>query len=238
MTLSDPLKIRPIQERIGTIYRRISYSAMRAGREPESANLLAVTKTLSCEAVGEAVYWGLRVFGENYVQEAAEKIKAVAIEYPAEHISWHLIGHLQKNKVKTAVECFDLIHTLDSIDLARILDKEAQRQNKKQRVLIQVKVSKEETKHGVAPEDLQCLVEEVLGLENLTLEGLMAIPPFFEDPEKVRPYFRQLRMIKEGLEAQGYPLKELSMGMSHDFEVAIEEGATLVRIGSAIFGDR
>ena len=153
-------------------------------------------------------------------------------------MEWHLIGHLQSNKAKYAAGLFDLIHSLDSEELARDLDREAAKIGKVQRVLIQVKLSQEEMKSGIAEELLPGLAEKTAGLGNLKLEGLMTIPPFFDHPERARPYFRRLRELRDNLRKRGFDLPELSMGMSGDFETAIEEGATLVRIGTAIFGER
>ncbi|NOX19713.1 MAG: YggS family pyridoxal phosphate-dependent enzyme [Nitrospirae bacterium] len=224
-------------ENISHVYKRISHAAMRAGRDPSEVVLIAVTKTVSAERIKEAVDLGIRLIGENRVQEAKEKIERLRDELP-ETVQWHMIGHLQKNKVRPAVMLFDMIQSVDSIELARKINRVAADFGKVQRVLIQVKLSEEETKHGVSEEALEALVEEVLSLENLSLEGLMTIPPFFEDPELVRPYFRRLRQLRDKLNEKGYRLKELSMGMSGDYEVAVEEGATMVRVGTAIFGRR
>ncbi len=224
-------------ENISHVYKRISHAAMRAGRDPSEVVLIAVTKTVPAERIKEAVDLGIRLIGENRVQEAKEKIERLRDELP-ETVQWHMIGHLQKNKVRPAVMLFDMIQSVDSIELARKINRVAADFGKVQRVLIQVKLSEEETKHGVSEEALEALVEEVLSLENLSLEGLMTIPPFFEDPELVRPYFRRLRQLRDKLNEKGYRLKELSMGMSGDYEVAVEEGATMVRVGTAIFGRR
>ncbi|MCL0030137.1 YggS family pyridoxal phosphate-dependent enzyme, partial [Thermodesulfovibrionales bacterium] len=158
--------------------------------------------------------------------------------YELTGISWHLVGHLQKNKAKYAVQLFDLIHTIDSVELAEEIDRQAEKRGKIQRVLAQVKLSKEEAKHGVLPKDLMHLLEKIKALGNLKLEGLMTMPPFFEDTEEARPYFKRLLEVRNELEKMGFILPELSMGMSNDFEVAIEEGATMVRIGTALFGER
>ena len=154
------------------------------------------------------------------------------------NIEWHMIGHLQKNKAKTAVQLFDLIHSLDSPGLAELLNKHAEKAGKIQRVLLEVKLSSEDTKHGVAKENLISLIESVSGMKNLKLEGLMTIPPFFENPETARPYFRNLRYLRDEAGKKGFKLPELSMGMTNDYEVAILEGATMVRIGTGIFGER
>ncbi len=219
------------------IFKRMSHAAMRAGRRPEEVRLVAVTKTVGIEAIKQALDIGLRIFGENKVQEAKAKIEALSKQAPS-GTEWHLIGHLQGNKAKYSVRLFDLIHSLDSEGLAGDLDNEARKMGKVQRVLIQVKLSEEVTKSGVAEKELPQLAEVVADFKNLKLEGMMTIPPFFDNPEHARPYFRRLRELRDKLGEKGFNLPELSMGMSDDFEVAIEEGATLVRIGTAIFGER
>jgi pyridoxal phosphate enzyme (YggS family) len=225
-------------ENIKNIYRKISYAAMRAGRSPFDIKLISVTKTVGIDRIKEAIDLGLRIFGENRVQEAKEKISKFEIRISNLRIEWHLIGHLQKNKAKTAVELFDLIHSLDSVELAETLNKHAEKAGKVQRVLLEVKLSEEETKHGVSRKNLMGLIEAVSDMKNLKLEGVMTMPPFFENPEMVRPFFRELRELRNSAEALGYKLPELSMGMTNDFEVAIEEGATMVRVGTGIFGER
>ncbi len=225
-------------ENIKNIYRKISYAAMRAGRSPFDIKLISVTKTVGIDRIKEALDLGLRIFGENRVQEAKEKISKFEIRNSNLRIEWHLIGHLQKNKAKTAVELFDLIHSLDSVELAETLNKHAEKAGKVQRVLLEVKLSEEETKHGVSRKDLMGLIEAVSDMKNLKLEGLMTMPPFFENPEMARPFFRELRELRNSADALGYKLSELSMGMTNDFEVAIAEGATMVRIGTGIFGER
>ncbi|MCE5311861.1 MAG: YggS family pyridoxal phosphate-dependent enzyme [Nitrospiraceae bacterium] len=227
-----------VSQNISDLYKRICHAAMRAGREPSEVSMLAVTKTISAHTVKEAAEAGLRMFGENRVQEAREKMPLLQSMLPDMNMQWHLIGNLQKNKAKYAVQLFDLIHTVDSMELADILDKEAQKAAKIQDVLVQVKLSEEESKHGAEEADAPGLAMHINGLKNLRLRGLMTIPPFFDNPEEARPYFRKLRLIKDKIEGQGLSLSELSMGMSHDFETAIEEGATIIRIGTAIFGQR
>lgn len=236
-------------ENASAIFKRISHAAMRAGRSPDEVKLIAVTKTVGIETIKEAIDAGLRIFGENRVQEAQKKISDLKFEItppipPFEKggmkggVEWHLIGHLQKNKAKYAVQLFDLIHTVDSIELAEELNKQAEKIGKIQSILVQVKLSEEETKHGISEDELILLLEEIKKLKNLKLEGLMTMPPFFDNPEEARPYFRRLREIRDNAKEKGFMLPELSMGMSGDFEVAIEEGATMVRIGTAIFGER
>jgi pyridoxal phosphate enzyme (YggS family) len=225
-------------ENAANIFKRMSHAAMRAGRSPERIKLIAATKTVGIETIKEAIDIGLRFFGENRVQEARDKISNLKVEISNSNIEWHLIGYLQKNKAKYAVQLFDLIHTVDSTELAEELNKQAGKINKIQKVLVQVKLSDEETKHGISEKELMPLLERIGILKNLKLEGLMTMPPYFEDPEKTRPYFKRLREIRDRAEEAGFKLPELSMGMSGDFEVAIEEGTTMVRIGTAIFGER
>lgn len=223
-----------LSARISSVFRKITYAALRVGRNPEEIKLVAVTKSQGIDKIIEAADLGLRIFGENRVQEAKSKIE----KFKGFEVEWHMIGHLQTNKAKDAVKLFNLIHSLDSEKLAITLSKEAEKINKVQRVLIQVKLSEEESKFGVREENLESLIKTCIELNNLKIEGLMTIPPYFSNPEDVRPYFRRMRQIRD-FYLEKYPfLKELSMGMSHDFEVAVEEGATMVRIGTALFGQR
>ncbi|MBI4686689.1 MAG: YggS family pyridoxal phosphate-dependent enzyme [Nitrospirae bacterium] len=236
-----------ISDSIFAIKERIKNSALRVGRNPDDIKLVAVTKAVGIDKIKEAMDAGLRIFGENRVQEALKKVTSDALRVtppipPLDKggIEWHLIGHLQKNKAKYAVELFDLIHTVDSIPLADELDKQAKKTGKTQRILIQAKLSEEEAKHGADEKELLPLLERIGSLTNLKLEGLMTMPPFFDDPEMARPYFRRLREIRDAVNSSlvtRHSLLELSMGMSHDFEIAVEEGATMVRIGSAIFAN-
>ncbi|MBI5049735.1 MAG: YggS family pyridoxal phosphate-dependent enzyme [Nitrospirae bacterium] len=226
-----------IAEALRTVRERIEKASLRAGRNHEEIKLIAVTKTVEPDRILEALRLGQRIFGENRVQETRRKVKSYELRVKSERIKWHLIGTLQKNKAKHAVQLFDLIHTIDSIDLAEEVNKQVEKINKMQDVLVQVKLSEEETKHGISEKDLPVLLGKIRGLNNLKLKGLMAMPSFFEDSEKSRPYFRRLREIRDEAEKNGFILPELSMGMSNDFEVAIEEGATMVRIGTAIFAN-
>jgi len=210
---------------------------MRVGRDPSGVKLVAVTKTVSPAAVKEAVDAGVRLLGESRVQEAREKMDALAGDLP-DTVSWHMIGTLQSNKARLAVQLFDMIQSVDSLELARRIDRCASEAGKVQRVLVQVKLAGGEKRSGVSPDGLIALLEGIRRLNNLAVEGLMTIPPLLETPEDVRPYFRRLRKIRERAEAEGFRLPELSMGMSGDFEVAVEEGATMVRVGTAIFGRR
>jgi len=206
---------------------------------PEDVALLAVSKTFPAEAISRAAEAGLSRFGENRVQEAEGKI--LLFREAAARFEWHLIGHLQTNKSKLAAGLFDVIHSLDSVRLAEKLNQACLDLGKKLSVLLQVDLGGEETKHGADPRRLQEIVEAVSLFEGLQLDGLMTLPPYFEDPEYARPYFAQLRVLRDQLEA-GRPgclgRKHLSMGMSHDFEVAIQEGSTIVRVGTSIFGSR
>ena len=229
---------RQLLDNLKEIYRKMAHAAMKAGREPSEVKLIAVTKNVHIDLIREAVDIGLREFGENRVQEAQKKVKSDELRGMPERIHWHLIGYLQKNKVKTAVGLFDLIHSVDSLELAEEIDSQAAKIGKVQRILLQVKLSAEETKHGMAENDVHDLIGEITGLRNVKLEGLMTIPPFFDDPERARPYFRKLSELRKEAEKEGFGLPELSMGMSNDFEVAVEEGATMVRVGTAIFGER
>jgi pyridoxal phosphate enzyme (YggS family) len=222
-----------VRERVDQVRGRIAAAARRSGREPEAVTLIAVSKTMPPEAVREAVAAGVRILGENRVQEAREKIAAC----PG-MAAWHLIGHLQTNKARLAVELFDCIHSLDSLKLAEELQRHAQSLGKRMRCLVQVNIGDETQKSGAAAVALRDLLGQARTFPNLQLDGLMAIPPFLEDPEAVRPYFRRLRELRDALAGDGLSGADLSMGMTGDFEVAIEEGATLVRIGTAIFGAR
>jgi len=228
-----------IVENITRVRERIERACRRAGREPGSIRLVAATKGVDVERIREAIEAGVDTFGENYIQEAIPKVEAIGKGLPGRPISWHLIGHLQRNKAKLAVEFFDCIQSLDSLRLGLELAKRLK--DKRLDVLIEVNLGGEATKTGVGESGLINLVKGVAGLENLTVKGLMVIPPYFEDPEAVRPYFKRLRDLALEIERIGIPgisMEELSMGMSHDFEVAIEEGATMVRIGRVIFGER
>jgi hypothetical protein len=230
--------VTSLLERIGEVRARLTAAAHRSNRPVDEITLVAVSKTHSAEAVREAIAAGLDNFGENRVQEGESKIPDVG----RTAANWHLIGHLQSNKARRAVELFDWIHSLDSPDLARRLNRicdELERQELP--VLIQVDLGHETTKTGVAEKDVTELAAVVRDCSRLRLMGLMTLPPFFGEAESVRPYFRRLRELRDGLKVKGafgdHP-GELSMGMTHDFEIAIEEGATMVRVGTAIFGER
>lgn len=218
------------------ILQRIGAAAARSGREAGAVKLLAASKSQSVEKIQAAIATGIRLFGENYVQEAAAKKATVGTP-----VEWHMIGHLQRNKVKIAAPLFDVIQALDSIELARALDKEGAALGRTIRALVEVNLAGESSKSGIATERVPPLLEKVAFLPYLRIEGLMAVPPLSNEPEKMRPYFRALAELREKfktLESANIQLKELSMGMSQDYEVAVEEGATLVRVGTALFGPR
>jgi PLP dependent protein len=225
-----------IAANIKNIEQRIAIAAARCGRDPYSIKLMAVTKTVSSERIMKAVEAGITMLGENYVQEAKDKI--AAITKPAE---WHMIGHLQTNKAKYAVQLFDYIHSVDRWELAKELDKRAGLTNQHINILIEVNVSGEQTKNGIPAAGALSLIKQIAPLESLTIRGLMTMAPYSDNPENSRPYFAALRKLKNEIAAQSIPrvqMEELSMGMTDDFAVAIEEGATIVRIGRAIFGER
>lgn len=226
-----------IKRRLEEVRSRILETCKRCGRDPGTVRLVAVSKTVPVETIQNAIEAGVGILGENYIQDAREKCRALA-DYP---VFWHFIGHLQTNKAKYAVRLFELIHTVDSFRLAAELDREARKIEKVQKILIQINIGKETSKSGIDPESAESLVRSISNLTNLSVQGLMVIPPFFDEPEMVRPYFRELRNLRDFLQAEGISgvrMDELSMGMTGDFEAAIEEGATLVRIGTAIFGER
>ena len=232
------MELQTLFNNIRDVYMRMSRAAMKADRSPDEVELIAVTKTVEVSVIRQAVDCGLRVFGENRLQEARRKITSDEMRAMSEPMGWHFIGHLQKNKVKDAVQLFDLIHTVDSAELAEEIDRHAERIGKVQEVLVQVKLSVEETKSGVSEKGLLPLLEAMRGMRHLRVGGLMTMPPFLDDANLVRPYFARLRELRDTAAAEGFLMRGLSMGMSHDFEAAIEEGATMVRIGTAIFGER
>ena len=229
-----------IASNLSLLHQRIARATRRAGRDPSDVKLMAVTKTAAPERIIEAYAAGQRLFGENRVQEFAEKAPALASRQGAE---FHMIGHLQSNKAAKAVELFCAVDSLDSVKLGERLNAAAVRLGKTLNVLIEINVGGEEAKSGVAPgsPELENILASAPQWEHLRIRGLMTVPPFTEDPEGARLYFRRLRDLRDRLAARGLPavgLHEVSMGMSHDFEVAIEEGSTCVRIGTAIFGER
>jgi len=227
--------VESIRERVAHVLDRVAHAAERSGRKGEEIRLIAVGKTKPAELIGEAIEAGLAVFGENYVQEAEGKISA----YP--QAEWHFIGKLQRNKVKKAVSLFSWIQTVDSLSLLAEISRRAGEAGKVLPVLAEVNLAGEASKAGMEPEALAELIEAAPGLPGISLRGLMAIPPWTEDPEESRPYFIRLRELLTECVSRGgagKQMTELSMGMSNDFEAAIEEGATMVRVGTAIFGSR
>ncbi len=226
-----------IKENLLRIKQRITEAALRSNRNPEDIRLVAVSKRMSLGKIEDAAQCGHTIFGENYLQEAKEKI-----EQFQGNVEWHFIGHIQSNKAKAVASLFDYVHTVDRLKLASALDKHAGQLNRKLSVLLQINVGEEVQKAGVLPGDAEKLIQTMQTLPNLKVCGLMTMPPLKNDPEELRPYFRQLRQMAENFANKGYFASgsqfELSMGMSGDFEIAIEEGATLIRVGTAIFGQR
>ena len=215
------------------IIHRMKLAAERAGRKEESVKLVAVTKTIDVSRIKEAIESGITVIGENRVQEARDKYKEIGKE-----VQWHLIGHLQTNKVKYIFDIFSLIHSVDSLSLAEEIQRRGENKGLNTDILIEVNLSGEKTKFGILSEKAIGLIKGISKFKNINIQGLMTIPPFSESPEDSRKYFKMLRILKDDVQKEGIEMKELSMGMSNDFQVAIEEGATMVRIGTAIFGER
>jgi pyridoxal phosphate enzyme (YggS family) len=222
-----------IRENLKIVRERMERAAQKVGRDPKEIELVAVSKTVEVDRIKEAIEAGVSILGENYVQEAQKKIETLG-----KPVSWHFIGHLQSNKAKHAVRLFDVIHSIDSIPLAEELDRRAEQSVRVIKVMIEVNLSKEATKFGTDEERVLNLARRIQDLGHLSLEGLMTMPPYFDSPEMSRPYYVALRELKQKMIKEGIPLKKLSMGMSNDFEIAIEEGATYVRVGTAIFGPR
>ncbi len=225
-----------IAENVAWVRERMEAAARRAGRDPGKIRLVAVSKTVESGRIRQALEAGVDSLGENYVQEAQKKIEELG---PL--AAWHFIGHLQSNKAKAAVRLFDWVHSVDSLRLAQELSRVAGQQNKVLPVLLQINLGQETTKFGALQDDTFRLLEQMGLLPGISVKGLMTLPPFFDNPEEPRPYFHALRDLAEAVSRQkiaGVSMEELSMGMSNDFETAIEEGATLVRVGTAIFGPR
>ncbi|MBU1627236.1 YggS family pyridoxal phosphate-dependent enzyme [bacterium] len=226
-----------IRKNLDIVKERIAEAASKSGRKAEDIKLVAVSKFIDIERIEEGIDAGLRILGENRVQEAKEKIPKI----DRNDIEWHLVGHLQSNKAKDAVKLFSLIHSIDSLKLASELDRKAEAAVKKVDVLIQFNLSGEETKSGILKDEAFKLMEGLSKLNNIRVLGLMTMPPFFDEPDRARPFFKELRELSEEINFWKIPnitMKYLSMGMTGDFEVAIEEGANIVRIGTAIFGSR
>lgn len=223
-----------IRENLERIKEKIRVKSELVGRDPQEITLVAVTKTVEADRIEEAIAAGVNIIGESRIQEAKEKYRKVE-----SRIIWHLVGRLQRNKAKDAVKIFDLIHSVDSTELAKEIDKQAKKIGKIQKILVEANVSGEESKYGLNPEGVIAFLQEVSGLPNIKVEGLMTMAPFYENPEDCRPCFRKLKKLIEEVKAKNIKNVEmtyLSIGMSNDFEVAIEEGSNMVRIGRAIFG--
>lgn len=225
-----------VGDNIRRIRDDIAEAALRSGRDPSEVRLMAVTKTVDDDRILEAIEAGVDIMGENYVQEAKRKIEKMGVD-----VEWHMIGHLQSNKAKYAVRLFDMVHSVDRMGLAAELDKRSAAAGCVTDILIEVNVSGEESKSGVGMNEAIDLVRKISLFNNLSIRGLMTMPPWFDDPEDARPYFVSLRELRDKIVAEdikGVEMRELSMGMSGDYRVAVEEGATIVRIGTAIFGAR
>jgi pyridoxal phosphate enzyme (YggS family) len=225
-----------IRDNFLSVLEQMDKAAGRASRDPGEIKLVAVSKTIDSARIQEAIEAGVTILGENYVQEAREKIEEIG-----HGVQWHMIGHLQKNKAKHTVTLFDYIHSLDGISLAQEIDRRAAQKGIRVRALVEVNLSGEASKFGIGSEAVMELVRHVALLKHISIEGLMTMPPYFDEPEKARPYFIRLRELRDRIREEGIEgvrMDELSMGMSGDFEVAIEEGATMVRVGTAIFGER
>jgi pyridoxal phosphate enzyme (YggS family) len=223
-----------IKKNLEIINEKIKNAALKVNRNPEEIKLVAVTKTTTIEQIKKAISAGIKIIGENKVQEAKEKYQILSAD-----IEWHLVGHLQTNKVKYAIEIFDLIHSVDSIKLAKEIDKRSLQFGMITNVLVEVNVSGEETKYGIKPEEVKLFLKEISEYSRIRVRGLMTIAPMAEDTEEVRPYFRKLRELFKEIKIKSIKnikMDYLSMGMTEDFEVAIEEGANMVRIGRGIFG--
>lgn len=233
----EPLIPEAIAQRVQSVLTKIRSAAEKAGRPAGRVRLVAATKTVTVEHIMEGVQAGLSILGENRVQEALSKITA----FTQTPVQWHFIGHLQRRKVRSVMGLFDVIHSVDSLELAQEIDRRAGEIGRQQNVLLEVNIGKEPTKSGFSPDDVLRLIPTMAQLSHTRIKGLMAIPPPTADPDSARPYFRQLHDLARQVAALDLPavrMEELSMGMSNDYEVAIEEGATLVRVGSAIFGAR
>jgi pyridoxal phosphate enzyme (YggS family) len=220
-----------VNARLNRVQERIQAVCRRAGRNPSEVRLVAVTKTVAVDRIREGIEAGLGILGENYIQEASDKIAALG----AGAAQWHFIGRLQTNKARHAAVLFDWVHSVDNLKLAQELDRRAGVLGRRLAILVQVNVSGETSKGGTTLDDTRALVDRIGRLDHLDLKGLMTMPPFFDDPDRARPFFASLRELRDAI---GPPLADLSMGMSGDFEAAIEEGATLVRVGTALFGPR
>ncbi len=226
-----------LESNLNSVRKRIENAAAKTGRDSSEIKLVAVTKKVEPERVIKSINLGINTFGENYAQEFRDKFKVLEKEVDQE-IKWHFIGQLQKNKVKYVMGKVELIHSLDSLSVAEEINKRAENMGITVPVIIEVDTRGEESKGGINPSKLEEFLKELRCLSSIDVQGLMTMPPYFDDPETARPYFYRLRELRDSLLASFPKLNELSMGMSGDFEVAIEEGATIIRVGSAIFGER
>lgn len=225
-----------IEDNIREIRENIAEGALKSGRNPSEIKLMAVTKTVDDDRILEAIEFGVDIMGENYIQEAKRKIEKMDVD-----VKWHMIGHLQSNKAKYAVRLFDMVHSIDRMGLATELNKRSAAVGRMTDILVEVNVSGEESKNGISMDDAPDVIRQISSLENLSIRGLMTMPPWFDDPEDARPYFVALRELRDKIideNIKDVEMRELSMGMSGDYRVAVEEGATIVRIGTAIFGAR
>lgn len=225
-----------IEQNIISVREKVRNAAKKVNRNPENIHLVAVTKNVSSEIIQKAVDAGISILGENRVQEASSKINRVNGK-----VDWHMIGHLQTNKSKVAVELFSMIHSVDSVKLAKEIDKRASRIGKTMNILVQVNIGREETKFGVKPECVADFIRKIAPLSNIKIKGLMAMAPYSENPEDARKYFRRMKKLFDDIKnskIENISMEYLSMGMTGDFEVAIEEGSNMVRIGTGIFGER
>ncbi|MGH9751611.1 MAG: YggS family pyridoxal phosphate-dependent enzyme [Blastocatellia bacterium] len=230
-----------MRARLEAINQRIAAACERAGRQVSEITLVAVSKTVTAARIREAIEAGVRTLGESRIQEAAAKISELKLLSAERKVQWHLIGHLQSNKARRAVELFDAVHSVDSLNLAERLDRLADEFGKRLPIFIEVNLGGEESKTGAAPDEVLPLCEQIGKLPRLELKGLMAVPPFSDAPEDARPFFQHLRRLRDEARQAGVAgeqFKDLSMGMSDDFEIAIEEGATFIRVGTALFGAR
>ena len=240
-TMNDESPENPIRQQLAAIGDRINAACHRAGRQPEEVTLIGVSKTFPAAVVQLGIEAGLRALGENRVQETADKIAQLASVAALAGVTWHLIGHLQSNKVRRAIELFGMIHSVDSLKLAERISLICGEMGRRMPILLEVNLGEESSKSGATEDEALSLCESISKLPHVVLCGLMTVPPYLDNPQDVRPYFRRLRMLRDEarrLGIVGPEFTNLSMGMSHDFEVAIEEGATFVRIGTSIFGTR
>lgn len=225
-----------LEKKWQAVEERVELACKRVGRSTEEVTIIGVSKTVEADVINASIEIGVKDLGENRVQEVLRKYDAVS---PG--VQWHLIGHLQSNKVKYIIPLVTMIHSVDSLKLAKEINKEAKKCDKIMKVLVQVDMAKEDSKFGVAADDVKPLLESMAELENIQIQGLMFIAPFLEDAEGVRPYFKEMKLLFESLKVMNHPrieMKHLSMGMTNDFEVAVEEGATLLRVGTGIYGKR